>query len=925
MLGLAASLSKGGASLLTFVKDNLKLYLDFKSNRSDTLAFPSEGSTSFDGDNDYITIGDDTTLDITSAITMSCWIKPMEIDAHSFVAGRDDGTNRNYYLEVYTDEKFYWTCNGLSDTAVASTTTFTSGTWYHIAGVYDGANMILYVNGVAEDTDASTGSIDNDDVSFTIGAREAGADRFFKGNISNLGLWSRALSLEEINSVMNKSYSQLGSVEKTSLVAWWALDSATTGSNLIADSGFDDASYWNAGSGWSVNGTTASKAVGADAWSVLQRSSLLKSGVTYRLTADIRRLSGIGFFRFYAQSNFGTNMYPYDLNGDNLATYTQDLVSNTDGNPAIRIGGSALSIEVDNFTVQELNIHTDSHGSNNGSNVGATTTTSVYGGNAPILPRAIDIAESFADAIGNGSASFNGSSDYVQIGNNPSAPLTISFWFNPSSSASGNPAIYSTTGALEIWIGYHVTDGWIRGHFGGAAYIQTPNSVISANRWYYVAITLNGTTGKIYINGINQSLTTSGTLSSPDVSVSNIGRRTDNNGNLFTGKISQFGIWQGALTQSQVQEVFESTSYQKIPASVKSTLGSEILTTNVNTDWNAYGSNDVDTVTGGVKITHDNNASGAARVIAGSSTKLYKVVFNAYYSGGTAPNVKVWTGAVNSGTQALTTSSTQHTIYFVNAGTSSLYFDSVNGSQEIFITNLSAKEVTNDLLAYYPLDADSEVKGLSFDGNDNIATNVNSTPADATYIWWMKSTATNTNPVFGHGTSSQTGFILNWAGTNKPLLYLNSSNYRYFSLNDAQDDGAWHCFALVNDNDDITNAKLYIDGVEQSATSTTSTGADPTHAHGLKIGYAGSYFNGSIAQFAVYSDLKDSPFITSKFNQGIGADLSSDSNLTAYYKMDNATTVVDNSSNSNNGTVNGATLISAGTTDSVGNNDGELY
>ena len=168
MLGLGSSLAKGGASLLTYVKDNLKLYLNFTSNKSDTLKFPCEGSTYFDGDNDYITIGDDTSLDITSAITMSCWIKPMEIDAHSFVAGRDDGTNRNYYLEVYTDEKFYWTCNGLSDTAVASTTTFTSGTWYHIAGVYDGANMILYVNGVAEDTDASTGSIDNDDVSFNI-------------------------------------------------------------------------------------------------------------------------------------------------------------------------------------------------------------------------------------------------------------------------------------------------------------------------------------------------------------------------------------------------------------------------------------------------------------------------------------------------------------------------------------------------------------------------------------------------------------------------------------------------------------------------------------------------------------------------------------------------------------------------------------
>ena len=67
--------------------------------------------------------------------------------------------------------------------------------------------------------------------------------------------------------------------------------------------------------------------------------------------------------------------------------------------------------------------------------------------------------------------------------------------------------------------------------------------------------------------------------------------------------------------------------------------------------------------------------------------------FNAYYSGGTAPNIKIWTGALNQGTQALTTSEKEYIIYFKNAGASSLYFDSVNGSQEIYILNLSTKEL----------------------------------------------------------------------------------------------------------------------------------------------------------------------------------------------------------------------------------------
>ena len=78
MLGLAASLAKGGASLLTYVKDNLKLYLDFKKSSSDTLAFPSEGSTSFDGTDDGIDFGDISDFDNATNLTMVMWAKRLE-------------------------------------------------------------------------------------------------------------------------------------------------------------------------------------------------------------------------------------------------------------------------------------------------------------------------------------------------------------------------------------------------------------------------------------------------------------------------------------------------------------------------------------------------------------------------------------------------------------------------------------------------------------------------------------------------------------------------------------------------------------------------------------------------------------------------------------------------------------------------------
>ena len=77
MLGISKS-TKRRVSLLTFVKDNLKLYLDFNSKKSDTLKFPSEGSTSFDGNDDVIDFGDIGDFDNFTNLTMVMWAKRLE-------------------------------------------------------------------------------------------------------------------------------------------------------------------------------------------------------------------------------------------------------------------------------------------------------------------------------------------------------------------------------------------------------------------------------------------------------------------------------------------------------------------------------------------------------------------------------------------------------------------------------------------------------------------------------------------------------------------------------------------------------------------------------------------------------------------------------------------------------------------------------
>ena len=74
LIGINRAISGIRSAGLSYIKDNLKLYLDFKANKHDTLKFPCEGSTDFDS-SDYIDCGDINDLDSASALTISAWVK----------------------------------------------------------------------------------------------------------------------------------------------------------------------------------------------------------------------------------------------------------------------------------------------------------------------------------------------------------------------------------------------------------------------------------------------------------------------------------------------------------------------------------------------------------------------------------------------------------------------------------------------------------------------------------------------------------------------------------------------------------------------------------------------------------------------------------------------------------------------------------
>ena len=163
----------------------------------------------------------------------------------------------------------------------------------------------------------------------------------------------------------------------------------------------------------------------------------------------------------------------------------------------------------------------------------------------------------------------------------------------------------------------------------------------------------------------------------------------------------------------------------------------------------------------------------------------------------------------------------------------------------------------------YSIDFDGVDDCIVTDGADTVA-------QPTTYSFWCKSSATSGNGgVFGHGADRQGAFHFNWSA-NRPFLYLGNDYYRFWVANNEQDDGEWHHWVVYADSNDITNSKLYVDGVLQTPDTTVSSGSPSAYTESLTIGsdqaVGGNSFEGKIDEFAVYDRELTQDEITRMYN-----------------------------------------------------------
>jgi len=163
----------------------------------------------FDGIDDDVDCGNDESLNITGEITIAIWIKPSVAgEGGSNVgpvckaeAGIDPWSWQLRYNAPGGGNYMGFQFNGDPEgsTWVSVQQDLLPGEWYHIAGIFDGANIICYLDGVETERNTISG-IRGGSGRFFIG--QDGWDNIFNGVVDELRIYNHALSAVELLGAM---------------------------------------------------------------------------------------------------------------------------------------------------------------------------------------------------------------------------------------------------------------------------------------------------------------------------------------------------------------------------------------------------------------------------------------------------------------------------------------------------------------------------------------------------------------------------------------------------------------------------------------------------------------------------------------------------------------------------------------------------
>tara|TARA_R110002074_G_scaffold74723_1_gene171041 strand:+ start:612 stop:1514 length:903 start_codon:yes stop_codon:yes gene_type:complete len=224
MLGLLNTVLSKGNTLLTYVKDGLVMANRFLTPPK--LTFPVSGSAAFNGTSDFIDLSTDLDEQLDGDFTISAWVNT-DTTATQFIFNSITSLGTKIIAGIRFSDLGFWlgVDNGTQYWA-RSGSALNTGEWYYCTATFlSSSNTIkIFLNGSDTTTvSPSIAGFGSGSGYVVLGKRNGNNDSYMDGNLANVAIWNRALTSDEINSVMWKTYEQVSTTESNGLQAWYKL------------------------------------------------------------------------------------------------------------------------------------------------------------------------------------------------------------------------------------------------------------------------------------------------------------------------------------------------------------------------------------------------------------------------------------------------------------------------------------------------------------------------------------------------------------------------------------------------------------------------------------------------------------------------------------------------------------------------------
>ncbi|TYA89162.1 LamG-like jellyroll fold domain-containing protein, partial [Seonamhaeicola marinus] len=193
----------------------------------------------FDGINDQVNLGNNmnSLLEGINTFTVEAFVRPETTSGLGVVVGNYATGNNNMQFVLRRDlERYSFIINDGSGLKQVDFEAAQVGTWTHVAGVWDGSEMRIYIDGTLKDTTTGVigaGLIANNNP-VTMGRNNINEN--FDGDIDEVRIWTVARTQSEINT--SKNTGLLGS--ESGLLAYYNFNQGIPGGNNISEVTLND-------------------------------------------------------------------------------------------------------------------------------------------------------------------------------------------------------------------------------------------------------------------------------------------------------------------------------------------------------------------------------------------------------------------------------------------------------------------------------------------------------------------------------------------------------------------------------------------------------------------------------------------------------------------------------------------------------------